>query len=101
MILSVSPETAGVAVALVAAVCRALKWFLVAVSQQVTVEMVLSLERLVTYGAQIFPLITVCQSVLGQGGGVTEHLVTEVALLGTGFAVTRQEDCLGWRLGQI
>ena len=45
MVLSVPSETAGVTVALVAAVSRALEGFLVPVSQEVTIEMILSLER--------------------------------------------------------
>ena len=98
MVLPVPPEAAGITVALVAALRCALEWFLVPVSEQVSVEMVLSLERLVTDGAQIFPLITVCQSVLGQGRGVAKHLVAEVTLLGSGLAVTLEEaETALWR----
>ena len=95
-----SPETPGVAVALVAALCRALERFLVAVSQQVPVEMVLPLERLMADGAEVLPLVAVGQPVLGQSRGVAEHFVAEAAFLGTGgLAVAPQQ--VPWRgLGQ-
>ena len=87
MVLSVPPKTAGVTVTLVASLRRALEWFLVSVSQKVAVQMVLSLEGLVADRAQVLPLVTVSQSVLGQGRGIAEHFVTETALLRTGLAV--------------
>ena len=50
-------------------------------SQQVTVQVVLSLERFVTNVAKVLSLVTVGQTVLGKSGGVSEHLIAQVALL--------------------
>lgn len=64
VILSMTPKTPGVTVTLVASLCITLEWLLVSVRQQMSVEMILALECLVTHGAEILPLITVRQSVL-------------------------------------
>ena len=66
MILSMTPKTPGVTVTLVASLCITLEWLLVSVRQQMSVEMILALECLVTHRAEILPLITVRQSVLGK-----------------------------------
>ena len=52
-------------------------------SQQVTVQVILSLERFVTNVAKVLSLVTVGQTVLGKSGGVPEHLIAQVALLWT------------------
>ena len=104
VILPVSAQTPRVAVALVAALSVALERLLVSVRQQVPVEMILTLERLVTHRAEVLPLVTVGQPVLGQRRGVPEHLVAQVALLGTHFGLEAAHAAEGgrggWRRGR-
>ena len=54
--------------------------------EQVAVQMILAFEGLMAHCTQIFPLVTVRQPVLGQGGGVPKHLIAQVTFLGTSFA---------------
>ena len=63
-------------------------------SQQVPVQVVLSLERFVTNVAKVLSLVTVGQTVLGKSGGVSEHLIAQVALLWTSL---RSVPVVRWR----
>lgn len=74
VVLLVTPQGAGITVALVTALDIALVGLLVAVRQQVAIEVVLPLECLVALAAYVLPLVRVRQLVLGQRARVSKHL---------------------------
>ena len=81
MVLPMTSQRPGVAVALSAPVGGAGKRLGASVCQQVTVQVVLPLEGFAADVAVVFPLFAVGQTVLGQGRGVGERLGTHGARL--------------------
>ena len=81
MVLPMTSQRPGVAVALSTPLGGAGKRLGASVCQQVTVQVVLPLEGFAADVAMVFPLLTVSQSVFGQGGGVGEGLGTDGASL--------------------
>ena len=49
--------------------------------QQVAVQVILTLECFVTNVAKVLPFVTVGETMFGKSGGVSEHLIAQVALL--------------------
>ena len=50
--------------------------------QQVAVQVILTLECFVTDVAKVLSFVTVGETMFGKSGGISEHLIAQVALLG-------------------